>query len=66
MLCDELQFLTLSQDNYISNDNGTLWDLCFSTEYINITRCKDPLIPLDTHHPSVESLISNIIRYNFY
>lgn len=75
MLCDEFNFLDLNQYNYISNANDRILDLCFSNEYINITRCNNPLVPCDTYHPPLESLIKlkeqylhpqNEIRFNFH
>lgn len=53
LLRDSLNLLNADQYNEVLNCHGRRLDLVFSTQECNVTRCYDPLVEEDAHHPSL-------------
>lgn len=72
-----MNFLDLTQHNFIRNCNNRTLDLVISNCNCSVDVCKDILVPVDSHHPALEisvnvnvdnnmSLAGNFAgRYNF-
>ncbi|KAH9638410.1 hypothetical protein HF086_017792 [Spodoptera exigua] len=75
-LADDLNILGFSQYNLITNTNNRILDLCFSTVPLTVSRCDDPLLPEDSHHPALDIMTTelflfpleetHVIRRNYY
>jgi hypothetical protein len=72
---DELQYLGLTQHNFIMNSCHNVLDLCFSNLPLSVKQCQ-PISKLDLYHPSFNIDILDLynkplknnrsLRFNFY
>lgn len=60
---NEINSLGLRQINYVENPKGNILDLIFLNDEIdfNLHKGSNPIVNLDTYHPSIECVIQNVI-----